>query len=92
MSSNSRTKVARPVGGTASSRDPARLNPARLSLGPAKALGVSLPFPLSCGQADFFGFRLEGMQTAIDPFEVAVAGFRIARGRSLVERVRGWLG
>jgi hypothetical protein len=54
-----------------------------------------LPFhPLELGEEAlnaFFGLRLEGVQTEIDPFEVAMAGFRVARGPSFSERLRGWL-
>jgi Family of unknown function (DUF6928) len=55
-----------------------------------------VPFhPLELGEEAlhaFLGFRLEGAPTEIDPFEVQMAGFRVVRGRSFVERVRGWLG
>ena len=53
------------------------------------------PFhPLELGEEAlhaFLGCRLEGAPTEIDPFEVQMAGFRVVRGRSFVERVRGWL-
>jgi hypothetical protein len=52
-----------------------------------------LPFhPLELGEEAlnaFFGFRLEGIPTAIEPFEIPLAGFRAARQRSLVDRLRG---
>jgi hypothetical protein len=55
-----------------------------------------LPFhPLELGEEAlhaFFGFRLEGAPTEVDPFTIPLAGFRVARGRSLVQRVRGWWG
>jgi hypothetical protein len=52
----------------------------------------SLPFhPLELGEealAAFFGFRLEGVPTEIDPFNIPVAGFRSARPRSVLQRLR----
>lgn len=54
-----------------------------------------LPFhPLELGEEAlnaFFGFRLEGVPTDINPFEVPLAGFRSAQRPSLRARMRGWL-
>jgi hypothetical protein len=53
-----------------------------------------LPFhPLELGEEvlnAFFGFRLEGVPTEIDPFELPLAGFRVGR-RGFAKQVRGWL-
>lgn len=55
-----------------------------------------LPFhPLELGEEAlyaFFGFRLEGVPTEIDPLAIPLAGFRVAKGPSLVQRLRGWWG
>jgi hypothetical protein len=56
--------------------------------------GYPLAFhPLELGEEAlhaFFGFRLEGAPTEIDPFDVSLAGFSMRRPR-LVGKVLGWL-